>query len=241
MKSTSTTVAALPPSNDVRTYRRIRKAIGILAFSLPLVLVIFSLVPFFQTTVQESISHYYFTNLRELFTGVLCAVGLFLCLYKGHTNTNIFKNDSLLTNIAGVLAFGIALMPTSPLTCTDKIYTIVPLCLNWLAWLHFGFAGVFFLVLSIISINVFTIGQVDNQEIPVSMLNENHIYRACGYSMLVFIVLTPVCDYYNCFRYSTLIFETLMLIAFGISWLIKGRALGDSGTLGKMIYREDNA
>ncbi len=231
---------APPTSNDVRTYRRIRKAIGILGFSLPIVLFLLSCIPFFGTAIQGSISHYYYTNLRELFTGVLCAVGLFLFLYKGHTNANFFKNDSLMTNIAGAMAFGIALMPTAPNACGDKMYTLIPFCLDWLAGLHYGFAAIFFLTLSIISINVFTIGQEVHKEIPVSALNENNIYKVCGYAMLVFIVLTPICDYYHCFPYSTLVFETLMLIAFGISWLIKGRALGDSGEMGKMLYRESN-
>lgn len=95
-------------SNDVFTYRRIRKAIGLLGVSLPIVLVLFSFIDFFQSNLQSSISHYYYTNLREIFTGTLCAVGLFLIRYKGHENKSIFKNDSLLTNLAGIMAFGVA-------------------------------------------------------------------------------------------------------------------------------------
>jgi hypothetical protein len=37
---------------------------------------------------------------------------------------------------------------------------------------------------------------------------------------------------------SILIFEALMLFALGISWLIKGRAPGNRGELGKMLYYE---
>lgn len=227
-------------NNDVDSYRRIRKSIGVLGVSLPIILCLFSVIPFFKTSIQPSISHYYYTHLRELFTGVLCAVGLFLIRYKGHSNPNFFKNDSMLTNIAGFMAFGIALMPTSPSSVSEKIYTLIPLDFEWLGWLHYGFAGIFFLALSIISINVFTIGQESNKDIPYSIVNENNIYKTCGFLMLLFMVLTPICAKFNCFASSTLIFEALMLFAFGTSWLIKGRVLGDKGEIGKKVYREYN-
>ncbi len=227
-------------NNDVNSFRRIRKSIGVLGISLPIILFLFSLIPFFKTSIQPTISNYYYTNLRELFTGVLCAVGLFLIRYKGHSNPNFFKNDSKLTNIAGFMAFGVALMPTSPNSCSDKIYSLIPLCNKELGWLHYGFAGILFLTLAIISINVFTIGQAKNPEIPLSKFNENNIYKICGYLMLLFILLTPICATFDCFNYSTLIFEALMLFVFGASWLIKGRALGDNGKVGKILYRESN-
>jgi hypothetical protein len=227
-------------NDDVCTYRRIRKAIGILGVLLPITLFVFSLLPFFETPVQPSISDYYYTHLRELFTGVLCAVGLFLILYKGHSNPNFFKDDSKLTNIAGLMAFGVALMPTTPHSTHDKIFTLIPLNYEWLGWLHYGFAATFFVTLSIISINVFTIGQAQNEEIPISVVNENNIYKTCGYSMLLFIILIPVCAKFNCFPSSTLVFEALMLFAFGTSWLIKGRIIGDKGNIGRKIYREFN-
>ncbi len=227
-------------NNDVKTFRRIRKSIGVLGVSLPIILCLLSWIPFFKTSFQPSISHYYYTHLRELFTGVLCAVGLFLIRYKGHTNPNFFKNDSILTNIAGLMAFGIALMPTTPNAAGDKIFTLIPADLNWLGWLHLVFAGIFFLTLSIISINVFTIGQEQNKNIPLSIINENNIYKICGYSILLLIILTAVCSNFNCFPYSTLVFEALMLFFCGTSWLIKGRGLGDKGMIGKNIYREIN-
>lgn len=111
--------------NNILTFRRIRRAIGYLGIGLPVVLLILSLIPFFQTRVQASISHYYYTNLRELFTGVLCAVGLFLIRYKGTKNPKFWKNDGLLTNIAGYMAFGVAFFPTNPDMWCQKIYTLI--------------------------------------------------------------------------------------------------------------------
>jgi hypothetical protein len=227
-------------ANDIKTFRRIRRAIGYLGISLPIVLVILSLLPFFNTPVQPSISAYYYTNLRELFTGVLCAVGLFLIRYIGFKSSSFWKNDNLLTNIAGYMAFGIALFPTNPDNWSEKIYTLVPLNFNILGFIHYGFAAIFFFILSIISIKVFTIGQKINDQVPISIFNENYIYRICGYLMLVFIIMIPVFAIINIFTYSTLVFEALALLSFGISWLVKGRALGDKGKIGVRIYRELN-
>jgi hypothetical protein len=229
-----------PTENDILTYRRIRKAIGFLAIGLPFALVIFSLIPFFKTRVQSSISGYYYTNLRELLTGVLCAVGLFLIRYKGFKGSSIWKNDDLLTNIAGYMAFGIALFPTNPETWSAKIYTIVPLNYCFLGYIHYGFAAMFFIILALISISIFTIGQKPDEGVKKSPLNENYIYKACGYLMLLFVALIPILAHINLFYQSTLTLEALALFSFGISWLIKGRGLGDKGRIGQVLYREDN-
>jgi hypothetical protein len=225
--------------NDIITFRRIRKAIGILGIGLPIVLVFLSLIPIFKTTIQASISNYYYTNLRELFTGILCAVGLFLIRYKGHKNVEIWKNDSLLTNIAGYMAFGIALFPTNPDVCTHKIYTLIPYCYLILGIFHYAFAATFFFILSIVSLKVFTIGQIENTDIQISLFNENKIYKTCGYLILLFIIMIPIFAALK-FTHSTLVFEALALFSFGISWLIKGRALGDKGIIGEKLYREKN-
>jgi len=227
-------------TNNIFTYRRIRRAIGYLGISLPVLLVGLPLISFFQTPLQSSISDYYYTNLREIFTGTLSAVGLFLICYKGYKNTSILKNDNVLTNIAGITALGVALIPTNPDDFKEKIYTLIPYSEKWLGYLHYGFAALFFLILALLSINVFTIGQKSKANIPKSMLNENNIYRVCGYSILIFIIMVPVAAKLKWFTYSTLVFESLSLFAFGIAWLIKGRALGDQGKIGQKLYQENN-
>src|SRR6478735_12520132 len=53
-----------PPPNNLFTYRRLRKMIGLLGIALPIVLILLSLFPFFNTDIQPSISDYYYTHLR---------------------------------------------------------------------------------------------------------------------------------------------------------------------------------
>lgn len=225
---------------NVFSYRRLRRAIGFLGFGLPFVLMLLSAIPFFQTDVQPSISHFYYTNLRDIFSGTLCAIGLFLIRYKGFGNGQWWKNDNLLTNICGATAFGVALIPTDPLHCGLRAYTLIPYQWDFLGGLHYFFAGTLFLSFSLLSICAFTIGQKNESDIPKSTLDENNIYKSCGYSIIFFIAMVPISSSLHLFENSTLVFETLSLITFGISWLIKGRALGQSGNIGKKIYRENN-
>lgn len=90
------------------------------------------------------------------------------------------------------------------------------------------------------AINVFTIGQ-ERDNIPKSILDENNIYRFCGYSIIIFIIMIPISKLLDLFRYSTLVLEALSLFAFGFAWLIKGRVLGDKGKIGEKLYGESNA
>lgn len=220
------------------TYRRLRRAIGYLGVALPVLLVGFSFIPFFNTELQPSISGYYYTNLREIFTGTLAAVGLFMIGYKGHDNPSIWKNEQLLTNIAGIMALGVALIPVN--LKSEPLFTLIPYNYPWLNQLHNIFAALLFGIFALLAINVFTIGQKKSEDIPVSTFNENRIYRFCGIAILVLIILIPVSLKLNLFEYSTLILEALALFFFGTAWLIKGRALGDEGKIGEKLYREHN-
>ena len=227
-------------SNDVFTYRRLRRAIGYLGVGLPVTLVILSAFSFFQTDLQPSLSHYYYTNLREIFTGTLMAVGFFLIRYKGHGNRSFWKNDQALTNIAGIMAIGVALIPVNPEFDQEKVHSLIPYTYTWLGWIHYACAAILFGVFSILALNVFTIGQEKNEEIPVSTLNENNIYRFCGISIIILMLLVPVSEMLKVFKYSTLVLEAFALFLFGAAWLIKGRALGDEGKMGEKLYREHN-
>lgn len=222
----------------ISTYRRLRKAIGILGIGLPITLVGLSLIPFFKTEIQPSISHFYYTNLRDLFIGTECAVGLFLIRYRGFGNAIWWKNDNFLTNIAGVVSFGIAFIPVNPLQGMSKVDTLVPYYWELLGYLHYGFAATLFFIFSMLAIFVFTKGQNQDASIPVSIFNENNIYRFCGYSILFYITMISVSGWLNLFEYSTLLFEALSLFSFGLAWLIKGRGLGDKGKIGEKLYRE---
>lgn len=78
-------------------------------------------------------------------------MGLLLICYKGHGNISVWKNDNLLTNISGIMALGVAFIPTNPDVVSDKIYTLIPLTENWIGWLYYGFAAFLFLIFSLLA------------------------------------------------------------------------------------------
>src|SRR5688500_3060530 len=63
------------------TYRNLRVGMGVLAVAFPLLLWWIGLVC--SVELQRSISAYYHTSMRDVFVGVLFAVGAYLYLYKG--------------------------------------------------------------------------------------------------------------------------------------------------------------
>lgn len=57
---------------------------------------------------QTSISAYYFTSAHSVFIASLCAIGAMLIVYRGSNDT-----EDVLLNLAGILAFVVAMVPTS--------------------------------------------------------------------------------------------------------------------------------
>lgn len=99
-------------------YRVLRAVIGGIAFLLvPAVYIgnwlIFTrhlggcLLP--NPRIPGSLSGFYYTHMRNLFVGAMCAMGVFFAAYRGHD-----RWDSRLTNVAGFAALCIALFPTMP-------------------------------------------------------------------------------------------------------------------------------
>src|SRR5215471_5584402 len=105
-----------PASNDlVISYLSLRKAVGFIGLLLPLVLALAKIVFVFvgiccdHGGLETSISAYYYTHLRNVFVGGLCAIGVFLMSYRGFD-----KRDEIAGKIAGVLAICVAMFPTNP-------------------------------------------------------------------------------------------------------------------------------
>jgi hypothetical protein len=109
---------ARPPRAKVIDYQTLRKAIGgIIILLVPVVYIgnwlIFIRHPghcFYNPQwIPGSLSGFYYTHMRNLFVGSMCAVGVFLIAYYGHD-----RWDDRLTNVAGLAAICIALFPTMP-------------------------------------------------------------------------------------------------------------------------------
>lgn len=93
---------------------------------------------------------------------------------------------------------------------------------------HFISAACFFLILAYFSIVLFTKTDPDKKEKPTpEKIKRNIWYKACGYTMLLCILLIllyfKVPGLKQMFPlYTVLVLESVALWAFGISWVIKG-------------------
>src|SRR5690348_6806272 len=135
---------------DVISYLTMRKWIGYLSFLLPWVVVIGGHL-FGAYPTKDSISGYYYSNMRDVFVGALCMVGVFLFSYKGFSDL-----DDVITNVCGLLAICVALFPTRPddgvaanvglLQLNDFVSSVV----------HYICAALLFLLLAFISMFLFT-------------------------------------------------------------------------------------
>ena len=150
--------------------------------------------------------------MRDELVGIICGVALFLLTYHGYT-----KRDSLASKLAGLFALGIAFFPTS--ATNDKADIV--------SKLHYITAGIFFVILSYMSIALFT--KTSGNITPEKKIR-NRIYRVCGIIMLISVIGIPIDNIPAihdriAFLKPTLILETSALAAFGFSWLIKGEFL----------------
>ena len=67
----------------VLSYLELRKAVGIIGFALPFVLA-FGKDLLQGPGIEGSISGYYYTDMRNVLVGSLCAIGVFLLSCRGY-------------------------------------------------------------------------------------------------------------------------------------------------------------
>ncbi|MEM7473318.1 MAG: DUF998 domain-containing protein [Pseudomonadota bacterium] len=228
------------PQQDARVFSHLatRRAIGLLGMALPIVLYIYAR----QTGagMQPSISDFYNTAFGDYLVGSLVAAGFFLISYKGYARLPGERlSDRWVATLAGLGAIGVALFPTTPAplkSCTGtgalgSGYIPQGFTFHWehMQYLHFGSALLFFICLAIFCLRLFPKtpdGQVDYKR------DEHPIYLACGIAIVVSIVALIPTGFVSCAVTADLnalnyVFwvETLAVFAFGISWLVKGKAI----------------
>lgn len=243
--------ALVGKDNMVVSYKTMRKAVGWLGMLLPFTLLIGNWLinhldilnnPHWVVTnlgcvkpyaasgsFKSSISHYYYTTMGEMFTGVLSAVALFMFCYKGYKLREGEKgfSDSFVTNAAALFALGVVIFPTSSEeSCCIADNMRVFMSSQLTGYIHFSFAALFFLALSYMCLVNFR----RTSQVGVKGTGGRYtLYLLCGWVMLtclliIFIYSSWLAPKNDCSgRYHIVFtFETIALIAFGISWLTKG-------------------
>jgi len=208
---------------EVISYLNLRKTVGILGILLPLVMIGGSIIFGTCEEVQKSISAYYHTNMRNVFVGTVCAIALFLFVYKGYN-----RKDAITGTLGGIFALCVAFFPTS---VSEPFTNCIPGAIDngIIHIIHFVSAGLFFLILAFFSLFLFT-----KKRAPVTKrkLIRNKLYYGFGSGILVCLVLIMLYYFFLEDRFTSLqkydpIFwlETLAMWCFGASWLIKGETI----------------
>jgi len=168
-------------SHSLDNYSRLRRGMAVIAFLLPLVLLLGGKW-IYAVPTQTSISAYYYANenLRDILVGVLFAVGTFLYLYKGEWWEN------LLLDIAGVCAVGIAIFETAKGgDCSPDTHGVTA---------HGIFAVLFFTAISVVCISVAV--QKEDVKRTRRLGLRTYSYVSCAFVMLVTMIVGLVYSFF---------------------------------------------
>ncbi len=211
------------PSNlkpAVIHYRELRRTVGLLGMLFPFIIAVGGKA-LFCLGLKPSLSQYYYSDMRDLFVGLLFAIGVFLSAYRGYE-----LRDRYIGPLAGIFAVGITLFPmpfTDPWLCPHP----------WASYLHYACATAFFIVLIYFSLFEFT--RTSGKFTPQKK-TRNRIYRTCGWIMIVCLVgmildfvveamgLEPLKSWLTSMN-PIFWGEAIAIFFFGVSWLVKGETL----------------
>lgn len=195
------------------TFLGVRRAIGVLGTTLPLVLLVGHSVEIGGWGLRDSLSSYYYTGMRDVFVAILCATGVFLASYRGYNAW-----DDTVTSVAGAASVVVALFPTTPPDPSTAERLV--------GHVHSTAAAVFYLAVALMSLALFT--QTSGTPTP-QKLRRNRVFRTCGWTVLGCLALVPVTaalpNALVAQVHPLFWLETGANLAFGVSWLVKGQAI----------------
>jgi len=195
-----------------KSYLRIRNFLGILGCLLPVLCLSGAYLS--PNTIYPdwwtSISITYYSS--PVLIAVLSSVGFLLISYRGY---DIW--DTLVNSGAGICALCVVSFPTE----ASWLDPSTEVGLFWLPisttmWVHYTSAFILFLLLAVNSIWLFA--KSNNNA-------KNIVYKVCGYIILIFLIIFAINAIFIKNDGMVIVYETIMLVAFGISWIVKGHML----------------
>ena len=197
------------------SYLFLRRAVGLIGALLPIAVPLGYSITTGRWQLMESLSIYYYTDVRNVFVGSLCAVGVFLICYRYQ------RWDDLASTFAGAFAIGVAFCPTLPPNPSDLARV--------LGVLHDVFAIAFFITMALMCLLLFTRSDVAPSERSSQKNTRNGVYVVCGVVILVFTVLAVLSSFVPQSFVNEVhpLFwcEAVGTFTFGVAWWIKGQTL----------------
>ena len=208
-----------PTHTPQTSHYRIRELLGWLGVLLPFILLagnalILNLKGDTTHPLLNSISHYHYSYMGLVFTGVLMAFSLLLISYKGYPEKGKFFSDNNITNLAGFFALIAVLVPTEFVEGVNLMETPNLHTNPRLGFLHLACAGLFLILLGALSFFKFS-----------QSTHNKSLYKFCGIMVWLSIAILMVGIPFGWAEDNSLVFwmEVVALFFFGFSWLIKGR------------------
>lgn len=190
----------------VRSYVFMRFAIGVLGLALPPLLVFLEPILFDgQPFPRGSLSAYYYSGVRELFVGLLCAIGVFLVIYKIAERTR----EGRVSTYAGIAVIVVALFPTGrpgakvPATPLQDLVGA-----GTVETIHFIAAGAFILLLALSS---YYFGKYHAER--------RALHYGCAAAIVLAFALAAFAGFTGDPDKGILVAEWAAVWAFGTSWL----------------------
>lgn len=198
------------------TYHNLRIGIGVIGIGLPVVLWLGGAIADGEPLRPSMSAYYYSPSMRDVFVGVLIAIGACLYLYKGFSS-----RENWALNVAGVMVIGVALIPTSPPGDKQGFLTV-----------HSSLALVFFAGIAYVAVfrasDTLRLIRDGNRAVRL-----RRIYRALGIGMLVspLIAVGVAFALQRSSEERSIVFflEAAAVLMFGIFWLVKSRELRETG------------
>lgn len=215
----------------VISYLMLRKLVGWIGILLPFVLIVGNAV--MSEARPDSMSGYYYTPMRNIFVGALCALGVFLIAYDGYDDV-----DRWITNIAGLGAIGVAFCPTKPSGHMATWQNVV-------GTIHLVFAACTFTALGLMALRFAKSGQTPDglgkrgqvrhglgfAAMPSRTASRSEVvaYRVCGCVILACVTLAALSNLLPSSAFVNwpvlFILEATAVVAFGVSWFVKGKTM----------------
>jgi len=196
-------------------YTHLQQIVGVMAFLLAPVLFVGNWA-LTGNELESSISAYYHTPMGSVFVGVLWALAVFFWSYNYEPLPG-FNLANKLSTLAAIAAVSVAVFPT---TSDASVPTRIE---HNIGVVHGISAGVLFILLAVFALFLFPRG---SGAMTPEKQRRNVVYRTCGGIMVIAILLMVVWrdppDSWHVF----LALETICVVAFGVSWLVKGGFLG---------------
>ena len=206
------------------TYFTLRRGMVAIAFAFPVLVAIGGTIAF-NTGILGSLSAYYYTGMRDLFVGLLVAIGACLFLYKGFS---ISENRAL--NLAGIFVVVVAMRPTEE-NCGDNCTPIT---------IHRVAAVLFFLCIAYVAIFK---GPETLKLLPEkSRKKYRRTYKSLGTLMIlspgVALISSLVLQVSTGKKLVVVLAEWFAVWIFATYWLFKSRELATTAAEKRALDRE---